>query len=110
MRFGMPQPRFTYAPSVNSNAARWAICSRVSRALSAMALLSSGLTGESQALSLHNAVYKNRRGNHVFWRDRADRHNFIRFHDGHLRSHGHDGIEIPRGKPVRQISELISLF
>src|SRR5215469_14299394 len=96
----MPHPKFTYAPSGNSCAARCAICSRLNRVLS----------GISHPFRPHDSVYKNRRRDYILRRNRADRHNFIHLHDCRLRRHGHNRIEIPRCQPVRQVPEFIGLF
>src|ERR1700722_988164 len=97
MRWGMPQPRFTYAPLGNSIAARCAICSRVSR----------GLSGIADSFGLHNAMHKNCRRYDMLRFDRADRNNFVDFDDGRRCSHSHDGVEIPRRETVGQIAQLV---
>src|SRR5579863_5109797 len=97
MRLGMPQPKFTYEPSGNSKAARCAICSRVSR----------GLSGIADSFCLHDAMHENRGRDDMLGFDRADRNNFVDFHDRGCRSRSHDGIEIPRGEAVREIAQFI---
>src|SRR5437016_1251172 len=129
MRLGIPQPRFTYAPSGNSSAARWAICSRVNRDLAGITLsrmAPPGMTcfwmpspgmiffcmpssGIAESFRLHDAMNEDRRRHHVFRIDGSHGHDFFHFRDGRLCSHGHDGIEISRSQPIGQISQLIGL-
>src|SRR5579863_823549 len=97
MRLGMPQPRFTYAPSGNSMAARCAICSRVSR----------GLSGIADSFRLHDAMHENRGRDDMLGLDGADRNDFVYLDDGGCRSHSHNGIEIPRGEAVREIAQFV---
>src|SRR6266481_5780442 len=111
MRLGIPQPRFTQAPSGNSNAARCAICSRVNRCL---AMPPAGITfsemplrGITDSFRLNDAMNENRGGHDVFGMDGADRNDFFDFGDGGPSGHGHDGIEISCRQAIRQIPQLI---
>src|SRR5580658_7538537 len=96
MRFGMPQPRFTYAPSGNSRAARSAICSRESLFLIATAFS-----------YFHDSIHKYRRCDDGFRIKRAHRDNFLHLDDRDFRGGRHHWIEIARGLPVREISERV---
>src|SRR6266403_146686 len=110
MRLGIPQPRLTYAPSVNSCAARCAICSRVSRGFAATGFSWLASPGITESFRLHDAVHENRGRNHIFRIDRAHRNNFFRFHDGGFRSHGHDGIEVSCGETIRQVAQRVGFL
>src|SRR6266403_2148327 len=121
MRLGIPQPRFTYAPSGNSSAARCAICSRVNRGfvmpptgitfsegpLRGIPVLRTPSPGIADSFRLHDAMNEDRGCHDVFWMDGAGRNDFFDFGDGGLRGHGHDGIEISCRQPIGQISQLI---
>src|SRR6266700_813819 len=116
MRLGIPQPRFTYAPSGNSSAARCAICSRVSRGLSRSAFCwapSPGMSfrmplrGITDSFRLHDAMNEDRGSHNVLRIDATDWNDFFDFNNSGLRGHGHDGIEISRRQPIGQIPQLI---
>src|SRR5437588_959855 len=63
--------------------------------------------GIAEPFRLHDAMNEDRRSHNVFWIDSAGRNDFFDFGDSCLRGHGHDGIEIPGGEPIGQISQLI---
>src|SRR5262249_49810734 len=52
-------------------------------------------------------MHKNGGRDHVFRIDRTDKSDFLYFHDGRFSSHGHGGIEIPRGQAIGEIAELV---
>src|SRR6267143_1645909 len=110
MRLGIPHPRFTYARSGNSSAARCAICSLVNRDLAGMTLSCMPLPGITKSFRLHDAMNEDRRCHDMFRIYRTGRHNFFHFCNGRLRRHGHDGIEISCGQPIGQIPQLIGLL
>src|SRR6266403_253511 len=110
MRFGIPQPRLTYAPSGNSCAARCAICSRVSRGFTATAFSWLASPGIMESFRLHDTMHENRWRNHIFRVDRAHRDNFFRFHDRRFRGHGHDGIEVSCGESIRQVAQRVGFL
>src|SRR5882762_5693949 len=121
MRLGIPQPRFTYAPSGNSSAARCAICSRVNRGfvmpptgitfsegpLRGIPVLRTPSPGIADSFRLHDAMNEDRGSHDVFRMDGAYRNNFLDFGDRSLRGHSHDGIEISCSQPISQIPQFI---
>src|SRR5450432_464036 len=96
VRFGMPQPRFTQAPSGSSRAARAAICSRVSLALDI-----------AQPLGHDDSIHKNKWGHNVFGIESADFHNVLNFHERGLGRGGHDRIKISRAFSKHEVAELV---
>src|SRR6266851_457837 len=68
------------------------------------------LPGITESFRLHDAMHKDCRSDHVFRVDRSHRHDFFDFDNRGLRGHGHDGIEIPRRQPVREISQRIGFL
>src|SRR5277367_3586870 len=92
----MPQPKFTYAPSGNSRAARSAICSRVSRAL-----------GISLPFGLNDTVDKYGRRNDGFRIELSRSDHLFHFDDRRFRSSGHYRIEIPRRFSINQVSHAV---
>src|SRR5882757_4572816 len=120
MRFGMPQPRFTNAPSGSSSAARCAICSRVKRGLvrwTTFRILSAGiasfgmpLPSIAESFRLYETMNEDRGCHDMFRRDSPYRDDFLDFGDSGGRGHGHEGIEVSRGQPIRQIAQLIGLL
>src|SRR6266478_6122217 len=96
MRLGIPQPRLTKAPSGNSSAARWAICSRVSCGLD-----------KAQTFRLHDTIHENGRSYDGLRIKRPHFDNLIHFDDRQFRRGRHDGVEIPRGFAINKISETI---
>src|SRR6202165_5828529 len=110
MRLGIPQPRFTYAPSGNSSAARCAICALVNRGLASMTFCRMVSPGITKSFRLHDAMNEDGRCHDMFRIYRTHRYDFFDFGDGRLRGHGHDGIEISCGEAIGQISQLIGLL
>src|ERR1700722_2587264 len=99
VRFGIPHPRFTQAPSGSSSAARSAICSRVNRRLDI-----------AQSFRYHDAVHVNERRDNVFRIERTDFHNFVNFHEGHTGCGGHNRIEIAGAFSKHQIAQPVGLM
>src|SRR5260370_24923039 len=117
MRLGIPQPRFTYAPSGSSMAARWAICSLVKRGLAGTAILFVPFpdisffcmpsAGIAESFRLHNAMDEDRRRHDVFRIDGPNAPNLFHLDDGRFCGHGHDVIEISCRQPVADIAQLL---
>src|SRR5438552_14392971 len=63
--------------------------------------------GIAEPFRLHDAMNEDRGSHDVFRMDSAGRNDFFDFGDGGLRGHCHDGIEIPGGQPIGQISQLV---
>src|SRR5439155_2216934 len=98
------------APSGNSRAARWAICSRVRRGLSGTTFSIARSAVIVEPFRLHDAVHKNRRSHHTLRINGPDWHEFLDFGDGGVRGHGHDGIEISGGEPVGQVAQFVGFL
>src|ERR1700735_632417 len=92
----MPHPKFTYAPSGNSIAARSAICSRVSRAL-----------GISLPFSLYDAVDKYGRRNNGFGIEFSGRDDLFHFDNRGSRGGGHNRIEVSRRLTINQVPHVV---
>src|SRR4029077_4430181 len=98
------------APSCNSSAVRWAICSRDKRSLPAttlfrmplpgMVFFGMPLPGIAESFRLHDAMNEDRRGHDMFRIDGSYGDNFFDFRDRGSGGHGHDGIEIPGGQAI----------
>src|ERR1700677_4391572 len=92
----MPQPKFTYAPSGNSRAARSAICSRVSRAL-----------GISLPLGLNDTIDKYGRRNDGFGIELSRTDDLFHLGNRKFCRRGHNRIEVPRRLVINQVSHVV---
>src|SRR5260370_29091444 len=67
------------------------------------------LPGITEPLRLHDAMDEDRRGHDMFRIDGTHWNDFFHFGDGRLRGHGHDGIEVSCGQPIREIAQRVGL-
>src|SRR5258708_39052439 len=67
------------------------------------------LPGITEPFRLHDAMDEDRRGHDMFRIDGTHWNDFFHFGDGRLRGHGHDGIEVSCGQPIREIAQLVGL-
>src|ERR1700722_1675776 len=96
VKFGIPQPRFTQAPSESSRAVRCAICSRVSLGLDI-----------AETLSDHDAVDEDKWSDNGLGIERAYFLDFLDFDESRAGRSGHDWIDTARQLAKHQIAQAV---